>query len=1245
MACSSLRPLRIVALAFASALAGAGCPSGDGDGLDGPGSGEWVPAGEAQVGPEGGVVQSDDGALQASFPEGAFAAATTVRVARWDPDASGSASTRALALREDVYVDDVLPIAGTRYRLEPVGLEAQVPFLVSVRFGLDAVPVPVEAEDLGLYQEGASAWSPVPDPFVDGLGPAGTSSPRAGGMATTLGAFQVALHPPYAEPPALDGMVVGGTVVADRTGPLQETGHGGLVDLVGSGFGWDESVVEVLVDGQPVETSGVTNRRIAAYPHWGPDPPYAKNRSVVVKVDGRPSNTLTFRVEGATACEGLIEEIWPTGAAPGMTVRLEGTLCGTEETRRVLLGDTPLVPTDIGGGAYSVTIPEGTAPGWTTLRPLDGVGSDPGPPVDLMVLPTGPIGLSPGLEADGVRFVAAHGAGQDHYLVLDVTNLEPYRVGWDGNSQVQGKLEVRYETPHEDTGFHNVLPSDHDVPGCWGLPSGPCVLPVASALIEGLPEGAQLTITLRMTQKVLQEDAPEGRYVRESDPLTLDVESRAPLGSFDQVNLGHDDGTRAFCSPYTKAFAVGDHVCLYAHGPGDEAETDPCLAGVHRISAPDLFEGTLDFSGCWLRDKCFPLDAAGTYTLQNQTLGRTCELEVSHAPGSGSSTTYFDPAEGTLLAAGGARIDIQPGALPPTPDGEPYRLEAWSMDDAAASETDPQREWDVTFGFRLEPDVSRLLAPVSITMPYEPAPAAPELGLIDAATGFTHLVEEGVSQLADALRWDLPAGEYTAEEPAAGAPEPVMPASFNVVVNKVGVVHRRESPGVIEDLEGRVRVEYVVDPNSDDFVDDLYAATVLDAAVDAYEALEGLDWRLPDETIRILVRESVSWADFSGQASGATSSGFLGQPVSVIRSTLGTLDEVTYVTIHEMGHVFQREYTTNLTLAWLDEAMSEWIAWKVLGDAFPQAGLTEAAAAAEVPTLGLPNGWGGYPSGLVYGTSPWLMWISHAHGDAAVRGLYEALDGEPLNWASVHATFEEALGKSAFLAAGEFAEDFWAQRFPPLEDLHLSALLATAGIPATAAFTQASSLDVPLLPRPPLSSLRYRVRVPAAVEQEALTGDLVLRAGDLDPFQRLVVLHQPSLAGELSDAVPVTVLDDDTPLAILPGLVAGTYWIIDNHRATSGTSSATLRMELPRVTGISPSPAATGNQVTISGAALGEAPGTLNVGGQKVTPKSWSATSVTFQMPDFPNTSSVMVVVRTREDARANDLFLPVAQP
>ena len=52
----------------------------------------------------------------------------------------------------------------------------------------------------------------------------------------------------------------------------------------------------------------------------------------------------------------------------------------------------------------------------------------------------------------------------------------------------------------------------------------------------------------------------------------------------------------------------------------------------------------------------------------------------------------------------------------------------------------------------------------------------------------------------------------------------------------------------------------------------------------------------------------------------------------------------------------------------------------------------------------------------------------------------------------------------------------------------------------------------------------------------------------------------------------------------------------------------------------------------------------MTVGGQPVPTSAWYPESIRFVMPSFPNTSSVSVVVRTADHARANELFLAVKQ-
>ncbi len=84
---------------------------------------------------------------------------------------------------------------------------------------------------------------------------------------------------------------------------------------------------------------------------------------------------------------------------------------------------------------------------------------------------------------------------------------------------------------------------------------------------------------------------------------------------------------------------------------------------------------------------------------------------------------------------------------------------------------------------------------------------------------------------------------------------------------------------------------------------------------------------------KLSLRAKVSWA--SSTTNGATGNGVYGTPQIVIKSTLKPGPKLRYTIAHEVGHLFQRQYTTNLSLSWLDEAVAEWAAYQTVGADFP----------------------------------------------------------------------------------------------------------------------------------------------------------------------------------------------------------------------------------------------------------------------------------------------------------------------
>lgn len=91
--------------------------------------------GEARVGPEGGVVQTDDANARAVVPPGALELPTLIRIRRLPPDSIPP----ALAARQRV---------SETYRFEPDGLAFRNPVEVQIFFDAEELPEGVSLEDL-----------------------------------------------------------------------------------------------------------------------------------------------------------------------------------------------------------------------------------------------------------------------------------------------------------------------------------------------------------------------------------------------------------------------------------------------------------------------------------------------------------------------------------------------------------------------------------------------------------------------------------------------------------------------------------------------------------------------------------------------------------------------------------------------------------------------------------------------------------------------------------------------------------------------------------------------------------------------------------------------------------------------------------------------------------------------------------------------------------------------------------------
>lgn len=1233
----------------------------------------WQEVDSAELGIEGGMLQTPDGGILFYLPENALSESVTLRLLVPVENLNDKG-----LLVEGRYV-----LPGTRVRIEPVDLVLAAEASLTIRVDPEVIPVALKQEDVGFYRSEASpseGWGRESVAYTRSRTPGFFGGPedtpdtvRFTAFSRLLGTWRVAIHDPYQEQPQIE-QIRGGQVlvVSNRQGIQADVpNRAGVTTLFldGNGFGWDPALVRVTMDGEEVDASVLYNRMIAISMD-APGPLSAPvTRNVQVRVRDRSSNVMPIRIAASQSCVADVEQVRPPLGQPGARVRVDGRFCGSLQTRLVHFGGETVQPElNYGIGAGMVAeIPQGLPSGWVDVRVSDGVGGEPGGAQAIYILSTDPVELRPGLHEAGL-VIPRTTLGADRHsipLILEVEGLEPWFETWDFNAH---RTEVRFRTPQQSTEWELLTGYDNVPPSC-GSAEGPghCFVEVPLELLSPLEDGDELEVTIRRTYRggVPLPGEAGSPLTRTSNPVSIPVHPEAFAGMTNWVSVSENEPHVRFCSNWAEdryIVARGDMVCLQDTAPQCSSQHE-CEDEATLISAPALFEGTLRLGDTGsapgflqsTRAWCFIASELGEYEIHNLTLGRTCTVDVRTFT-SRLRVVEVVPEEGIVVGAGGVRFEIPPGALPAPSDGaEAYTLSVRARDDWYGEDSRiPLIDIDTFVEISFQPQVYGFYHSPILTIPdttTEGTVGAPELGLAELRSGSVHFLDQ-VRQLVDgALQWELPAGLWGNWPDGVGAGLPqAMPLRVNSALNHVGVLHRTVEPGMIMDAQGRILVDYVVDPTSAHHVDDATAQQVLAAAVEAYDELARLGWRLPSEVIRIYIQETVSWADVEGKAEGATTAGFLGQPTVAIRSTLPNAAAFRYVTMHEIGHVFQREYRVEPILTWLDEGTSEWVAWRLLGEEYPLGALIEDSCAVELATRAFPETWTMiFGPKCHYGSAAWLIWLDENYGPDTIRRIYEILSTvgfevhEPRN---VLPAAADGLGSMSQFQE-EYGPDFWSLQAPVVDRLTLYGQQIGLGMNVFREINQPQTLQISLANRPNLSSTRYRIHVTEdALDDPLYSGDLVLRATGLGSLQDLIVLHEPGRVMEMSDDPEhVVTLSADAPPYILPGIRAGTWWVVDNNTSpATDISGHTLAFELPRISTPVPAAAFEGGRVTLSGDSLGSAPGSLLVGGQSVAPISWSASQVRFDMPYFANTSSVGVVLYTHEGARTNQVFMDYLQ-
>ena len=558
------------------------------------------------------------------------------------------------------------------------------------------------------------------------------------------------------------------------------------------------------------------------------------------------------------------------------------------------------------------------------------------------------------------------------------------------------------------------------------------------------------------------------------------------------------------------------------------------------------------------------------------------------------------------------------------------------------SGTQAPAEWEPT----------TLLKPITIEAYYTAKAALngpPSIAVLDETVGIYWDLPCTVDEAKRKLTLVLPAATYgdqaaikLAKEGLSDQPEMLSapanfpPVSLYQITRHMGIPYLKSARAVLTDADNWFAVDYISDSSSSSYVTDAYAEGILNILVDAYGNLKARGWKEPTGTTFIYLRKTL----LGGY--GSSTKGVFGRPTVTINIAECTAGSVAYYTTpaHEVGHVFQRNYTTNIISKWFDEATAEWIALDTVGGShFSTDNLNDA-----MPFISsLPGGFTfGYSTAEGYAASPWPVWLD-AHYSGSIKKVYEALDGNPLNWERHHAVVAEATGQTIMKLYRDFAKEYWLQTFDPMKSVDLQGQAKAAGLTVGMAMTDSGDVSFSNS-RPALSSLRISVQPSQACLDKFAGRSAVLRftpGADAEFYEVSVFGDRAGTDNIPNDPQDVTSFYPSGPEFFVFGNLGQlrTYRFILANGSTSKTFASSFRIVFPTITSLSPSSGKKtgGYGVTVSGNGFGSTKGSISMGGSSVGITSWSDTQIRFTMPDVgDNTGSWDLVVRTAEDVSTN---------
>jgi hypothetical protein len=995
-------------------------------------------------------------------------------------------------------------------------------------------------------------------------------------------------------------LVVAGCEVG--TGPAGDPGGG-------DGFGTDSAHRDAVTpdsiwpDLQGADTSG---------PDWGDVP--AAERIVYLKV-------------------------WQPTASPGDIVGFTGLGFHPDPARNIFrfAGGVTTAPLSVEPATYTdytnqqlvmVAIPDGAQSGSVAARRND--MTDWSEPVEMTIRPAAVITLSPGWESAGI-YIPGYGIGQPDPSLMP--SDEPYiNCAMGAGSHVHSWCWLA------------------DVNWVLGGSGYSALTPGGSAFGYGLkldltlPDGSTAqwqgyafddsTVVFGTSQWDLKELLPGdmvtlqvsgvehgGHHLRRSNTLVLPASLLMRLGASRLLRL-MSMGT---ASP-DEAMQMSPGDILVVRG-----DTQP-----RQVTAPGLWDGSIDFrchfdevhgadamtqEGEHLRlcTRHFVIPGPGDYVVTDVTNGkaRLIQVPAGGVVGGGASVSgNLVAQEGVILGFGGGRLTIPPDALPLHDGSGRYTVGAAHVPQDKPSWDPEATDRGSIFKVNLWPEPDELLKPITIVLPYDPAAyaEAPVLGIQDPESGLFWNMGGTVNEADHTITVELPAGTYAEPQASPAVPRALIafrkmapgtpappPGRLNRLLGSLVAWGSRSTRGLEVDTARKIQVDYITDPASSSYSSTATATRVLAIAVTVYDHLQGLGWTIPDSTVTLYLRDMGN----PDSVKGSTTKGVFGQPWVTINSRLSGVPMDTTVA-HEMGHVFQRQLTTNIITHWFDEAVAQWVAVDALG-AGADIG-NDITGAADFPATSLPSTFQfGYDTDQGYAAGALAIWLERQSSGCLLK-IYQALEWSPSNWADAHGVLTSECGQTPGALVYDFGEDYWTQTFPPVQGLAIGASPKTwsdwAGIsvPASVAKLASTRLDVRFDPtfKPSLAGRQVVARL-------SNPGDTVVRIhGDTVPPTAPV--------GTLTD---LATLSSGRGAVILGDVSAFTSMrAVIIHPTSSASTNPTLRIVAPHVAQLVPSQGrpSGGYTVTVNGTGFGNSTGKAYVSGFAQTVNSWADGSVTFQM-------------------------------